>query len=314
MRNIFTGMKNFLSLQKRENDFIWMKVNEIKIHEEMEKLFSINKDIYNKIYNSIMLHGYDTSQPVVVGRIKKIGDYLVDGHTRLKASIEAGEKEIPVKIKNFDSLDDALCYTLKRQSERRNLSQREILNASMSLVKKKKRDGSGRSTDNLSEELGISASTIQHAQTVARNASEDDLNAIYDGEKSINEVYQKLKKQNDIKKNNISTNKKRKPENKNNKLNKTEGNIEIKNNESSLVDNNYVTGKEEENKVEIKKENKTSKLLQKKDSIPINDKILEEILRLLKKENLLQAINVIVKHYGNYLLEEFKKEMEVMIE
>ena len=195
MKNLIKEMRNFLNSQKKEQNFIWEKVSEIGIYEKIAGLFKIDPETLQKITQSIKENGYDTSQPIVKARIKNIGEYLVDGHTRLKAAIEAGEKEILVKIKNFDSLDDALSYTLKRQSERRNLSQSEILNAAMLLEKKKTRDGSGRSIEKLSQDLGVSSSTLQHAQKVSRNATEEDIQAIHNGEKTINEVFQEIKKQ-----------------------------------------------------------------------------------------------------------------------
>ena len=316
MKNLINGMKNLLDLQNHALDYIKMKVSDIQIHEKMAGLFKIDSDTFDKISKSMKESGYDTSQPIVVGRIKGIGDLLVDGHTRLKAAIETGIKEIPVKIKNFENLEDAQFYTFKRQSERRNLTQSDILNASMLLEKKKKRDGSGRSTDKLSQELGVSASTIQHAQTVARNASENDLKAINDGEKSINEVYQGIKKKNakEIENTKVST-QKTKLEKQNSEIKRIEGIAEINEIESSLEDSIHVIEKEEKNQTEKKNENKTNKVKEKKEaSITQENKIVEEILYLLIKENQTQAFDIITKHFENYLSEEFKKEIETMIE
>ena len=56
------------------------------------------------------------------------------------------------------------------------------------------RNGEGRATERLAEELGISASTIEHARTVENRADEETKEKIKNNELSINQAYQKVRK------------------------------------------------------------------------------------------------------------------------
>jgi hypothetical protein len=163
------------------------KPQDIGTDPAIEGIFSIHEDILKTIVDSMVQNGYDQSQPVTIWRGKGV---LVDGHTRVKAAIEAGIHEIPGVEKDFENLEDAQRYTYKRQAERRNLTQSEIFQAAVTLGLKDSHDGSGRSSEKLAEDLGVSRSAIVKARTVSEKASEEDINAIKDGTKTINQVYQ----------------------------------------------------------------------------------------------------------------------------
>jgi hypothetical protein len=88
-----------------------MNPNEIRTHETFENLFPINQDVLAKITADMKerhFH-YDPSQPVVVatwaGQAESV---CIDGHTRIKAAINAGIAEIPVWKHEFDTEDEAL--------------------------------------------------------------------------------------------------------------------------------------------------------------------------------------------------------------
>jgi ParB-like chromosome segregation protein Spo0J len=164
-----------------------------------------------KISKSMKEKGYDASEPVVIGKIKNIGDVVVDGHTRTEAAKKAGLKTIPVVYIEFETFEDAIQYTYNRQAIRRNLTQGEILQAAALLSKKETRDGTGRNIEKLSRDLGVSASTITHARTVAKKAKKEDIEAIKRGEKTINEAYQNVKESKPNKQNDSDNKKIEKP-------------------------------------------------------------------------------------------------------
>jgi ParB-like chromosome segregation protein Spo0J len=186
--------------EKKDADGLWsggsyvmMKMEEIEILEDFSGLFPINNDTLAGITDSIIKNGFDKSQPVTLWEIEKNRYILVDGHTRRKAAENASLKEIPATITHFNSLEDAKQYAFKRQALRRNLTQKEIFIAALNMLKKEKRDGTGRMVEQTSKELGVSPSTLVHAKTIANRASKDDINALINGNASINSIYQKLK-------------------------------------------------------------------------------------------------------------------------
>jgi hypothetical protein len=118
---------------------------------------------------------------------------VVDGHTRLQAALEAGIPEIPVEEKEFAALEDAKLYAYRRQAERRNLTPAEILAAAMELQPKVSRDGTGRSSEILAKNLGVSPSTVKHAQAVAQEAPPEIIDEVKNNRMTINKAYRLAK-------------------------------------------------------------------------------------------------------------------------
>jgi hypothetical protein len=153
-------------------------------------MFTIKPETLASIVKSMRESGYDKSQPVVLWKGK---DAVVDGHTRLKAAKEAGIMEIPVEEKEFNGIEEAKLYAYKRQAERRNLSPSEILSAATELRNKDTRDGSGRASEILAGELGVSPSTVKHARAVAREAPPEIIEEVKNNRMSINRAYRMTK-------------------------------------------------------------------------------------------------------------------------
>ena len=166
------------------------KVSELKCDPAFSGIFQIKDEILTAIIRSMKESGYDKAEPIVIWKGK---DIVVDGYTRLKAAIEAGIPEIPVEEKEFSSLEEAVRYAKKRQLERRNLSQGEILAAASKLENKSDHDGSGRSSELLAKELGVSPSTIQHARTVLTQAPPDVVEQVKQNKLTINKAYKATK-------------------------------------------------------------------------------------------------------------------------
>jgi ParB family chromosome partitioning protein len=166
------------------------RVSEIKTDPRLAGMFAINSEILASIVKSMRETGYDKSQPLVLWKGK---DVVVDGHTRLKAAMEAGISEIPVEEKEFTALEDAKLYAYRRQAERRNLTPAEILAAAETLQNKDSRDGTGRASEILAKTLGVSPSTVKHAQTVAHEAPPEIIDEVKRNNMTIDKAYRLTK-------------------------------------------------------------------------------------------------------------------------
>lgn len=172
-------------------------VSEIKTIPELSEIFTKQDKVVEDIKKSMNESGFHKEEPIVIAKLSD-GTVLgvADGNTRLMVAKELGLDEVPVVYKTFESLEDAIQYAKDRQFHRRNLSQAEIYNYANNLdgIEMKDRNGEGRATERLAEELGISASTIQHARTVENRADEETKEKIKNNEMTINQAYQKVRK------------------------------------------------------------------------------------------------------------------------
>jgi ParB-like chromosome segregation protein Spo0J len=276
---IHESIKKRFDMHNSSKGIVFMNLSEIQPHDTISSLFFRQTDTIEKISLSMQENGYDASEPVVIARIKGIGNYLADGYTRIEAARKAGLIKIPIFYIDCETLEDALQYTYSRQANRRNLTQGEILQAATLLIKKETRDGTGRSIDKLSKDLGVSPSTITHARTVAKKAEEEDIEAVKKGEKSINEVYQKVKTS--------------KP--KEQTINECE---KIEFISSSMADNNKPVSVKQDEKYQ--QENN-----QNEEFFSIR---IEDIIRLLIENKEINAGKLILSKYRNMVSKEFFSE------
>ncbi|WP_288958446.1 ParB N-terminal domain-containing protein [uncultured Treponema sp.] len=170
-------------------------VAEIKTIPELSEIFSRQDKVVEDIKKSIQEDGFHKEEPIVIAKLSD-GTVLgvADGNTRLMVAKEIGLDEVPVVYKTFNDLDDAIQYAKDRQFHRRNLSQAEIYAYANNLDAVEDRNGEGRATERLAEELGVSASTIEHARTVENRADEETKEKIKNNKMSINQAYQKVRK------------------------------------------------------------------------------------------------------------------------
>lgn len=166
-------------------------VDEIMIDPVISQVFIYKQQMADEISKRIKADGYDKSQPLTLWKGKNI---LLDGHTRLAAAKMAGLTEVPVVEMEFEEKEDAILYTFQRQALRRNLSPAEILAAVQLLPVRKEKDGTGRSAEHLAEQLGVSVAHIYRAKRVAKDASDEDLEAVKAGTLSIKDSYVKTTK------------------------------------------------------------------------------------------------------------------------
>ena len=170
-------------------------VAEIKTIPELSEIFQRQDKVLEDIKKSMQEDGFHKEEPIVIAKLPD-GTILgvADGNTRLIVAKEIGMDEVPVVYKTFDSLEDAIQYAKDRQFHRRNLTQAEIYNYANNLDAVEDKNGEGRATERLAEELGVSASTIEHARTVASRADEETQEKIKNNEMTINQAYQKVRK------------------------------------------------------------------------------------------------------------------------
>jgi ParB family chromosome partitioning protein len=166
------------------------RVSEIQTDPGLAGMFTVKPETVASIVKSMGESGYDKSQPLVLWKGKGV---VVDGHTRLQAAREAGISEIPVEEKDFASIEDAKLYAYRRQAERRNLTPAEILAAAAELKHKDARDGTGRASEILAKNLGVSPSTVKHAQIIAQEAPPEIIDEVKNNRMTINRAYRLAK-------------------------------------------------------------------------------------------------------------------------
>lgn len=143
-------------------------------------------------------------------------DTLIDGHNRYKIC-EAHGVSFQTVQRDFANRDEALLWIMKNQLSRRNLNdfQRvEIVRKCEDAVKAQAKERQATSTggaepqlkekfpeaekkqsrDELGKMAGVSGKTYEHATEVLDNAPEEVVQAVRNGEISINKAYQHVKR------------------------------------------------------------------------------------------------------------------------
>ena len=174
---------------------VMVPIDSINLKDEFKNLFPLNETMVDTIAENISSGTYDKSQPI---HVWKEGMILVDGHHRLAAAKKAGLKEIPVFYHYFKDLEEALAYAIKLQTDRRNLSDAELLKILQTLDQLKQvgrialdsgKKSSGKSAEITAQKIGVSRSKVEKARTVQNKAPEEIKKAVEDGEMSINAAY-----------------------------------------------------------------------------------------------------------------------------
>jgi len=178
-----------------------MNISEINTASPFRDLFPVEDELVKKLYWDMQKNGFDTSKPIVLWKGKSV---VIDGHTRLRAARKAGLYDVPVVMKDFEDVEDALEYAIKSQRNRRNLADKEILQCIAALDKRKdkianlkqnrteaRNQASGKSAEETAKILGIGKSKVEQARTVLDKAPEEIKDAVKSGKISINSAYNK---------------------------------------------------------------------------------------------------------------------------
>lgn len=179
-------------------------IADIKTIPELSEIFQRQSKVVEDIKKSMQKDGFHKEEPIVIAKLID-GTILgvADGNTRLMVAKEIGMDEVPIVYKTFDNLKDAIKYAKDRQFHRRNLSQAEIYNYANNLDTIEDRNGDGRATERLAKEIGVSASTLQHARTVAKKASDEVKEKIKNNKMTVNQGYQTVRKKKKSKNDNL---------------------------------------------------------------------------------------------------------------
>lgn len=170
-----------------------IKISEIEYHEDFKSLFSIDENLLKRITDSMLENKYDNSQPIHIWFYQG-HKYIIDGHTRLKASALAGFETVPFYEHNFESFEDAYKYVLGLQVNRRNLDGGELLrNISKLYGTDFIQNTEGKKSEAIAEILGKSDRTVEKGLYVIENADEETLAKIDSGELSVNKAYKQAK-------------------------------------------------------------------------------------------------------------------------
>ena len=190
------------------------KIEEIKTHPLFEGIFTINTELLAKIEQNMRDDHYDEWQPIVLANWEGQEDpVLIDGHTRLKAATNAGIKEVPVFSYEFETEEEAFEYAIRLQSNRRNLSDGDLIQCIQALHESRprggdrkgdeakstpqscgKQDGRSAAAKQTAELLNISARKVEQALTVINHGSPEVKDAVLKNTISINKAYQKIQK------------------------------------------------------------------------------------------------------------------------
>lgn len=185
---------------------VYLKPQALQTAEPFSGLFPVKLSTLRAITESIEANGFDPAEPIVTW-----GGLVIDGHTRLGAALAAGVEEVPIVEKVFADEDEALQYAIKRQRDRRNLTDSDLLHCLEVLDNRKDRAANlpqpakasgealgiqgtydapkGKSAEATAEILGTSRAKVERARAVLDHAPEAVKAQVQAGEKSINAAY-----------------------------------------------------------------------------------------------------------------------------
>ncbi|MFA7184723.1 MAG: ParB N-terminal domain-containing protein [Victivallales bacterium] len=177
-----------------------MTTLELRRAAPFSTLFPIKENVLKKITEDMKTNGYDCAHPITVWAGNRCK--VIDGNTRLEAALKAGMSTIPVVLKEFKTEDKALQYAIKSQSNRRNLTDSELLNCLAELDKRKDKNAnlkqnrteaqncaSGKTATETADLLGVSTRKVEQVRTVNEHAPAHIKNAVAAGKMSVNKAY-----------------------------------------------------------------------------------------------------------------------------
>ncbi len=183
----------------------FMDIDKFSPHPLAKKIFKIEEEVLDAVFENIKEHGYDYSKPLSVVRGPDDKPLIVEGQTRYAAACKAGVKFLPCILMNFKSDDEMLEYVIHNQIIKRPNSDPVILKAAETLIPieerlaKERQGKTGTSTQEWakggsSKAVGLildrSKSTVDKIKAVLKH--EDIKAKVFAGELSINRAYEEL--------------------------------------------------------------------------------------------------------------------------
>lgn len=165
-------------------------------------------ELFKQLKEDIQQNGLN--DPILYYLTKDGTKVVIEGHTRLRACIELGIKDFPIKEvkEDFDSIEDIQLWMLKHQFQRRNMSSVERLElayqskeiiekrAKFNLSKAGKGDFITETIDTnleIAQLAGVGKTTVVNYGNVITKASPSLIEQMRKGELSISGAYNKIK-------------------------------------------------------------------------------------------------------------------------
>lgn len=173
-------------------------IEKIEEHERFKNLYKIDEFVLERITNHMDSNGFDESQPVHIWVTTDENEtthyYLIDGYTRLTAAKKVGLIQVPYyEHTEFTNFDEAYKYVLHLQTDRRNLDGIDLLNNIKELMGTDYIQSMQNKNQAIADLIGVSKKTVERAKFVNENATEEQLEAIESGDKTINQVRKEIK-------------------------------------------------------------------------------------------------------------------------
>ena len=177
----------------RESNLLVVPIWMLNTAEPFKDLFPVREKVLSEIIADMEANGFDAAHPIVVWNM-----VVVDGHTRLRAAIAAGLKNVVIASCDFADENEALEYAINAQRHRRNLTDAELLKCLRELdqrrhVGRPKKGVAtlyGRSSTAVAKLLGISRSKVEKLRAINDYASDEIKEAFRQGKYTINGAYQ----------------------------------------------------------------------------------------------------------------------------
>jgi hypothetical protein len=164
-------------------------VNEIEKYKVFQELFPIDEKTKDRIKHDMSENGFDENQPIVLAKWPGMdNEVCVDGHTRVQVAEELGIDEIPTVTYAVKDEQQAFDMALKRQVNRRNLTDAEILQCVETISTRYGNPPNGglyNSVEEMSIKLGISKRKTERTLRVMENAPPEIKRQVKEGAKSI---------------------------------------------------------------------------------------------------------------------------------
>jgi ParB family transcriptional regulator, chromosome partitioning protein len=169
--------------------------------------------LFKKIGKDMREGTYDLSQSVILATWNGQKEPVcIDGHTRLKAAINAGIEELPVSTHEFDTEEEAIKKAIMLQQNRRNMSDADIVACVAALDSRRMRGGDRRSDEAKSkassdaienppsksaaetaELVGISTAKVERTRTLLEHGDPETIDEAKKGKKSINKATKEIR-------------------------------------------------------------------------------------------------------------------------
>lgn len=185
-----TNLLSFLDKNK-DGKIVKIKIDEITTLPELENAFHMDEDVKNRIKNDIAENGFNKAHAIHIFQWN--GKWvLCDGHTRFQAAKEVGLKTIWAQVHSFESVNQALLYSMKEQFNRRNIEDSELFKQ-FEILQQEEINGKKLTVEQISEQLKKSKRHIFKLKEIFSKSTKEQLKAIKDGKTSINQVYNEIK-------------------------------------------------------------------------------------------------------------------------